>query len=111
MGVAESSSQGQNTPHDTFNLARYIQSRDLSRIATLLSDGALDVDGAHYSTPSGAARAVSGTCVNGWWFWLREPQAPVRCATSGENTSTYATSTQETTPRTMTRNGLAYAVF
>ncbi len=40
------------------------------RTATVLSDGALDVDGTRYATPSGAARAVAGTSENGWWFWL-----------------------------------------
>jgi hypothetical protein len=41
----------------------------------VLSDGALDVDGVRHSTPSGAARAVSRTSVNGWWFWLLEPKS------------------------------------
>jgi hypothetical protein len=40
------------------------------RIAIVLPDGALDVDGVRHATPSGAARAVTGTSVNGWWFWL-----------------------------------------
>lgn len=40
------------------------------RTATVLSDGALDVDGVPHATPSGAARAVSGASKNGWWFWL-----------------------------------------
>jgi hypothetical protein len=49
--------------------------RVAGRTATVLSDGSLDVDGARYSSPSGAARAVSGTNVNGWWFWLLEPKS------------------------------------
>jgi hypothetical protein len=49
--------------------------RVAGRTATVLSDGALDVDGVRYSSPSGAARAVSGTNVNGWWFWLLEPKS------------------------------------
>jgi hypothetical protein len=49
--------------------------RVAGRTATVLSDGALDVDGVRYSSPSGAARAVSGTSVNGWWFWLLEPKS------------------------------------
>jgi hypothetical protein len=49
--------------------------RVADRTATLLSDGALDVDGVRYATPSGAARAVSGTSENGWWFWLVEPKS------------------------------------
>lgn len=40
------------------------------RTATVLDDGALDVDGVRHATPSGAARAVSRTSENGWWFWL-----------------------------------------
>ena len=48
--------------------------RVAGRTATVLSDGALDVDGIRYSTPSGASRAVSGTSENGWWFWLVDPK-------------------------------------
>jgi hypothetical protein len=48
--------------------------RVAGRTATVLPDGALDVDGVRYSTPSGASRAVSGTSGNGWWFWLTDPQ-------------------------------------
>lgn len=43
------------------------------RTATVLSDGVIDVDGMRHLTPSGAAKAVSGTTVNGWWFWLVDP--------------------------------------
>jgi hypothetical protein len=49
--------------------------RVAERTATVLSDGALDVDGSRYSTPSGASRAVSGTNENGWWFWLVDPKS------------------------------------
>jgi hypothetical protein len=49
--------------------------RVAERTATVLSDGALDVDGIRYSTPSGASRAVSGTNENGWWFWLVDPKS------------------------------------
>ena len=48
--------------------------RVAGRTATVLSDGALDVNGIRYSTPSGAARAVAATSANGWWFWLIDPQ-------------------------------------
>jgi hypothetical protein len=52
----------------------YARRRRLAgRTATVLSDGALDVDGIRYSSPSGASRAVSGTSGNGWWFWLVDP--------------------------------------
>lgn len=49
--------------------------RSAGRTATVLPDGELDVDGIRYSSPSGAARAVTGTSVNGWWFWLLEPNS------------------------------------
>jgi len=49
--------------------------RVAGRTATVLPDGALDVDGVRYPTPSGAARAVSGTNENGWWFWLVDPES------------------------------------
>jgi hypothetical protein len=48
--------------------------RVAERTATVLSDGALDVDGIRYSTPSGASHAVSGTSENGWPFWLVDPK-------------------------------------
>jgi hypothetical protein len=46
--------------------------RAAGRMATVLSDGALDVDGVPHETPSGAARAVTGRNTNGWWFWLAD---------------------------------------
>jgi len=39
------------------------------RSATVLSDGRIDLDGEVFDSPSGAARAVRGSNVNGWWFW------------------------------------------
>jgi hypothetical protein len=45
------------------------------RTATVLPDGAIDVDGVRYSTPSGAARAVAGSSENGWGFWLVDVKA------------------------------------
>jgi Protein of unknown function DUF262/Protein of unknown function (DUF1524)/Restriction Enzyme Adenine Methylase Associated len=45
------------------------------RTATVLADGALDVDGIRCPTPSAAARAVRGTGANGWWFWLVDPKS------------------------------------
>jgi hypothetical protein len=44
--------------------------RVADRIATVLADGALDIDGIPHRTPSAAARAVSGNSENGWTFWL-----------------------------------------
>lgn len=45
------------------------------RTATVLSDGSIDVDGVSYDSPTGAARAVTGTNRNGWLFWLLEPDS------------------------------------
>jgi hypothetical protein len=45
-----------------------------TKTATVLSDGTLDVDGVTYTTPSGAARALTGKQVNGWEFWLIDPK-------------------------------------
>ncbi|MGA3565420.1 GmrSD restriction endonuclease domain-containing protein [Melissospora conviva] len=41
--------------------------------AVVLPDGALDVNGVRHTSPSGAARQLTGTSLNGWWFWLVEP--------------------------------------
>jgi len=43
------------------------------RTATVLPDGRIDVDGAAFQTPSGAAKHVSGKGENGWWFFLVDP--------------------------------------
>jgi hypothetical protein len=45
------------------------------RTATVLADGALDVDGVRCPTPSAAARAVVGRGSNGWRFWLVDPKS------------------------------------
>jgi hypothetical protein len=37
--------------------------------ATVLSDGRIDLDGEIFESPSGAAKSVTGSSVNGWWFW------------------------------------------
>jgi len=39
------------------------------RPATVLSDGRIDLDGEIFESPSGAAKGVTGSSVNGWWFW------------------------------------------
>jgi hypothetical protein len=49
--------------------------RSAGRTATVLPDGALDVDGIRYESPSGAARGVSGQVINGWGFWLVDPKS------------------------------------
>lgn len=48
--------------------------RVADRVATVLSDGSIDVNGTSYATPSGAARAITGKHDNGWWFWLIDPK-------------------------------------
>jgi hypothetical protein len=40
------------------------------RVATLLPDGQLEVDGVAFSRPSDAATAIAGKRRNGWWFFL-----------------------------------------
>jgi len=42
--------------------------------ATLLPDGRLDINGAVLSSPSEAAKAIVGGAMNGWWFFLVDPQ-------------------------------------
>lgn len=46
---------------------------DTGRTATVLPDGALDVEGKRFSTPSGAARHMTGKSANGWWYFLVDP--------------------------------------
>jgi len=40
------------------------------RVATLLPNGHLDVDGTSFPTPSAAAAVIRGTATSGWWFFL-----------------------------------------
>ncbi|WP_447601730.1 GmrSD restriction endonuclease domain-containing protein [Nitrospira sp. Nam80] len=40
------------------------------KVATLLSDGRLEIDGVVYESPSPAARNIVGHQMNGWWFFL-----------------------------------------
>jgi hypothetical protein len=44
--------------------------RHASRIATLLPNGQIEVDGRTYGAPSPAASAIRGQSTNGWWFFL-----------------------------------------
>jgi hypothetical protein len=44
-------------------------------VATLLPDGRLDVKGTVYSSPSEAAKAITGGAMNGWWFFLVDQQS------------------------------------
>jgi len=43
------------------------------RVATLLSDGRIEIDDKLFSSPSQAATYVVGHAINGWWFFLIEP--------------------------------------
>jgi hypothetical protein len=40
------------------------------KVATLLPDGQVEVDGVAYSKPSDAATAIVGKRTGGWWFFL-----------------------------------------
>ena len=41
-------------------------------MATLLPDGRIDVSDSVYSSPSEAAKAITGARINGWSFFLVE---------------------------------------
>lgn len=43
-----------------------------NKVAMLLQDGRLEVDGVPYSSPSDAARAIAGKQIGGWWFFLTD---------------------------------------
>jgi hypothetical protein len=47
------------------------------KVATLLGDGQIEIDGTSYPSPSPAASAIAGRRMNGWWFLLVE-QSPRR---------------------------------
>lgn len=42
------------------------------RVATLLPDGTIDVDGIAFSSPTEAATAIAGKRTNGWWFFVTD---------------------------------------
>ena len=42
------------------------------KVATLLQDGQVEVDGVAYSSASDAANAIAGKRTNGWWFFLTD---------------------------------------
>lgn len=42
----------------------------IDRLATLLPDGSVEVDGVLFESPSKAATDITGTPTNGWWFFL-----------------------------------------
>lgn len=43
------------------------------KIATLLQDGRVEVNGIAYSTPSDAATKIRGRQTSGWWFFFIDP--------------------------------------
>jgi hypothetical protein len=47
------------------------------KVATLLPDGKLEVDGVSYASPSDAAKAIAGKRTNGWWFFLTDQNTKV----------------------------------
>ena len=40
------------------------------RVATLLADGRIELNGRQYGSPSEAAAVFTGHSTNGWWFFL-----------------------------------------
>jgi hypothetical protein len=42
-------------------------------VATVLSDGQIDVGGVVHDRPSAAASAIRGSATNGWWYFLVDP--------------------------------------
>lgn len=44
----------------------------IHRVATLLPDGRVEVDGIAYASPTNAATAIMGKPTNGWWFFLTD---------------------------------------
>jgi hypothetical protein len=49
--------------------------KHVTKTATLLLDGRLDLAGVIYSSPSEAARAITGVITNGWSFFLVDQQS------------------------------------
>ena len=47
----------------------------MSKTATLLSDGRVDIEGVVYASVSEAAKTLTGAAVSGWWFFLVDKQA------------------------------------
>jgi hypothetical protein len=45
------------------------------KVATLLPDGQVEVDGVAFASASDAANAIVGKRTNGWWFFLTDQAA------------------------------------
>ena len=50
------------------------QKKHKDKTAILLPDGRIDLAETIYSSPSEAAKAITGTAMNGWWFFLVDQQ-------------------------------------
>ena len=57
--------KGVTFPHSTLFRCEYKGQTYRAKV----QDGALVYDGERHTSPSSAARAVTGTSVNGWHFW------------------------------------------
>lgn len=51
------------------------QKKYANQTATVLPDGQLDINGSLFSSPSRAAMTLTGGPMNGWWFFLVDPQS------------------------------------
>jgi len=66
--------KGITFPHGTEFRAEYSGRKYYAKV----EDGAIVYEGKRFKSPSPAARAVTGTSVNGWTFW--------KCKMPGKNT-------------------------
>ena len=57
--------------YDLFQKGRVLAQND-HQVATLLSDGRVEVEGVPYARLSEAAAAITGKRTNGWWFFLTD---------------------------------------
>ena len=46
--------------------------KKFSKVATLLPDGQVEVDGVAYANPTDAATALTGKRTGGWWSFLTD---------------------------------------
>jgi hypothetical protein len=49
-----------------------VRKKFINKVATLLPDGQVEVDGVAYASPSDAASAIAGKRIGGWWFFLTD---------------------------------------
>jgi hypothetical protein len=72
IGLRELIDAGELTPGMVLYPSRKSQ---LLRVATLLEDGKIDVEGVAYDGPSPAATALKGKRTNGWSFFVTEQES------------------------------------